>query len=121
MAVEFDSFNNILSQINEYEDLEIQDAIIASLQNKKNIERQQLMFQQDLEYVIALSIQEKNELEKKENKLEKKENKLEKKENKLEKRESLEVMKPIKEDPSENVEQLTKEELRTKRLLFFKI
>ena len=99
MAAKVDSFNNMLSKIDEYEDLEIQEAIIASLQNKKNIERQQLMFEQDLEYVIALSMQDKNESEKKE---------------------SVVIMKTIKEDPYENIKQLTKEELRKKRLNFFK-
>jgi len=99
MAAEVDSFDNMLSKIDEYEDLEIQEAIIASLQNKKNIERQQLMFEQDLEYVIALSMQDKNESEKKE---------------------SVVIMKTIKEDPYENIKQLTKEELRKKRLNFFK-
>ena len=99
MAAAVDTFNNILYKIDEYEDLEIQEAIIASLQNKKNIERQQLMFEQDLEYVIALSMQDKNESEKKE---------------------SVVIMKTIKEDPYENIKQLTKEELRKKRLNFFK-
>jgi len=99
MAAAVDSFDNMLSKIDEYEDLEIQEAIIASLQNKKNIERQQLMFEQDLEYVIALSMQDKNESEKKE---------------------SVVIMKTIKEDPYENIKQLTKEELRKKRLNFFK-